>query len=140
MCSSWFRLAVPVLWWLPGVSVAAEPVAAKTTSVAGSAGTLISLGLGLLVVLAVIFASAWFVRRMSGLSGMNNQAMKVVSVMALGTRERIALIDVGGQQIVVGITPSAIRTLHVFDEPVVSTSDHESSAFAQRLQELVGKK
>ncbi len=135
------RRVVPALcWFLPGFVFAAEPVPEKATSVVGSSGSLISLGLGLLVVLAVIFACAWLVRRMNGLSGMNNQAMKVVSVMALGTRERIALIEVGGQQILIGITPTAIRTLHVFDEPVVSANDHQSSAFAQRLQGLIGKK
>ncbi|OEY67076.1 flagellar biosynthetic protein FliO [Marinobacter sp. X15-166B] len=133
-------LAMPVLWLGPHYGVSAQPAAAAPASVSGSAGSLVSLGLGLLVVLAVIFACAWFVRRMNGLSGMHNQSMKVVSVMALGARERIALIDVGGQQILVGITPSAIRTLHVFAEPVVNAGEFESSVFAQRLQGLIGKK
>ncbi|WP_404369352.1 flagellar biosynthetic protein FliO [Marinobacter sp.] len=102
--------------------------------------SLVTLGLGLLAVIAIIFGCAWIVRRMSGLSGMNNQAIKVVSVMALGARERIALIDVGGTQILVGITASAIRTLHVFDEPVVTPGDSGKSDFAQRLQGLIGGK
>lgn len=101
--------------------------------------SLVTLGLGLLAVLAVIVGCAWLIRRVNGLSGMNNQAIKVVSVMALGARERIALIEVGGTQILVGITASAIRTLHVFDEPVVSPEPGDRSDFARRLQGLIGK-
>ena len=46
-------------------------------------GSLASLSLGLIAVIALIFGCAWLVKRMSGLSGMNSQAMKVVSVMNL---------------------------------------------------------
>lgn len=126
-----------------GVFGALSPNAAVAEEVAnGRPDTLMSmatLGLGLLVVLALIFACAWLVRRMNGLTGMNNQSMKIVSVMALGTRERIALIDVAGTQILVGITPSAIRTLHVFDEPVVQPDDTSNSDFARRLQGMIGR-
>jgi flagellar protein FliO/FliZ len=102
-------------------------------------GTLLSLGLGLLAVVAVIYGCAWIIRRMNGMTGMNNNAIKVMSVMAIGTRERIALIEVGGQQILLGITPSAIRTLHVFDEPVVEAGVAGSGDFARRLQGMIGK-
>ncbi|MGF2685016.1 flagellar biosynthetic protein FliO [Marinobacter sp. DUT-3] len=101
--------------------------------------TMLSLGGGLLAVIAIIYGCAWIIRRMNGMTGMNNQAMKVVSVMALGARERIALIEVGGKQILVGITPSAIRTLHVFEEPVVTPGQGSSSEFARRLQGMIGK-
>ena len=102
-------------------------------------GTILSLGLGLVAVIAVIYGCAWIIRRMNGMTGMNNNAIKVVSVMAIGARERIALIEVGGQQILLGITPSAIRTLHVFDEPVVEAGSAGSSDFARRLQGMIGK-
>ena len=102
-------------------------------------GTIVSLGLGLVAVIAVIYGCAWIIRGMNGMTGMNSNAIKVVSVMAIGARERIALIEVGGQQILLGITPSAIRTLHVFDEPVVEAGSAGSSDFARRLQGMIGK-
>lgn len=102
-------------------------------------GTMVSLGLGLIAVIALIYGCAWLIRRMNGMTGMNNNAIKVVSVMALGARERLALIEVGDQQILLGVTPSAIRTLHVFDEPVVDASNPPSGEFARRLQGMIGK-
>lgn len=101
--------------------------------------TMVSLGLGLAAVIAIIYGCAWLIRRMNGMTGMNNNAIKVVSVMAIGARERLALIEVGGQQILLGITPSAIRTLHVFDEPVVDSANPPSGDFARRLQGMIGK-
>src|SRR6056297_1300530 len=102
-------------------------------------GTIVSLGLGLVAVIAVIYGCAWIIRRMNGMTGMNNNAIKVVSVLGIGARERIALIEVGGQQIPLGITPAAIRTLHVFEEPVVQAGSAGSSDFARRLQGMIGK-
>lgn len=125
-----------LLWTSAAVAQEAERPARDN---ADSLVSLVTLGLGLLAVLAVIFGCAWVIRRVNGLSGMNNQAIKVVAVMALGARERIALIEVGGTQILVGITASAIRTLHVFDEPVVNPQEGGNSDFARRLQGLMGK-
>ncbi len=126
---------------LAGAEESAGQTAAKPATGSGP-DTLISmatLGLGLLAVLALIMGCAWLVRRMNGLTGMNSNAMKVVSVMALGTRERIALVEVGDTQILVGITPSSIRTLHVFDELVVKPGEGSNTDFAKRLQGLMGR-
>ncbi len=131
-----FCLVCGLVLGQPALAATAEPgVSPAPTSLT----SLITVGVGLIAVLAIIFGCAWVVRRMNGLTGVNNQAMKVVAAMALGARERIALIDVGGTQILVGITPSAIRTLHVFDEPVVTPGDGGSSDFARRLQSMIGR-
>ena len=111
----------------------------KTVQGPDTVATMVSLGVGLVVVVAVIYGCAWIIRRMNGMTGMNNNAIRVISVMAVGTRERVVLIEVGGQQILLGITPSAIRTLHVFDEPVVDAGAPPSGDFARRLQDMIGK-
>lgn len=116
-----------------------ESPARETTSAPDTLVTMLTLGAGLLAVLALIFGCAWIVRRMGGMSGGNTRAIKVVSVMPMGTRERVALIEVGGTQILVGVTPSTIRTLHVFDEPVVSSEEPVSGDFARKLQGMIGK-
>lgn len=131
---------------VPGLLVLMLPLvatAAENEESSGNGGSqvisLVTLGLGLLAVIAIIFGCAWIVRRMTGMGGMNNKSIKVVSVMALGARERIALIEVGGTQILVGITATAIRTLHVFDEPVVTPEEDGDTDFSRRLQGLIGR-
>lgn len=123
---------------LPMTALAAG---AKASAIASPDTTkaMISMVLGLLAVLAIIFICAWLVKRMSGLQGANNSAMRVVSVIAVGPRERIALVDVGGTQVLVGITPQNIRRLHVFDEPVVETGRKGEGDFASRLQAMLAR-
>lgn len=134
------RVSALIVGLLPVLAMAeAAPAREETASAPDTLATMLSLGGGLLAVIAIIYGCAWIIRRMNGMTGMNNQAIKVVSVMALGARERIALIEVGGQQILVGITPSTIRTLQVFDEPVVTPDQTGSSEFARRLQGMIGK-
>ncbi|KAA1174786.1 flagellar biosynthetic protein FliO [Marinobacter salinexigens] len=132
-----------LLLWLPAGTVLAQEAkeAAESSAIKApdTVGTLVSLGVGLLAVIAIIYGCAWIIRRMSGMTGANNHAIKVVSVMALGARERIALIEVGGQQILLGITPTTIRTLQVFEEPVVEPGSAPSGDFARRLQGMIGK-
>ncbi|HEY9121143.1 MAG TPA: flagellar biosynthetic protein FliO [Marinobacter sp.] len=126
---------------VPALVTAQEkaPAGEDVVSAPDTLVTMLTLGVGLLAVLALIFGCAWIVRRMGGMSGGNTRAIKVVSVMPMGTRERIALIEVGGTQILVGVTPSTIRTLHVFDEPVVSAGEPVSGDFARKLQGMIGK-
>jgi len=139
--------AAPVFWLMAAFPAMAEPAASQAqaqlsgaTRTPDTLSTLVSLGLGLLAVIAIIYGCAWLIRRMTGMTGMNNSAIKVVSVMALGARERIAVVDVAGQQLLLGITPSTIRTLHVFDEPVVSVGGSAPSGeFARKLQSLMSK-
>ncbi|MEQ6886924.1 flagellar biosynthetic protein FliO [Salicola sp. Rm-C-2C1-2] len=102
--------------------------------------TALTLGVGLIVVLAVIIFSGWIARRVQGLGGVNTQALKVVAVLSVGQKERVALVEVAEKQILIGITPQSVRTLHVFDEPVVTASQPAgSSDFARKLQQVMGR-
>ncbi|MDX1589313.1 MAG: flagellar biosynthetic protein FliO [Oleiphilaceae bacterium] len=122
------------LLWLPTLVVAQE----KNGSGPDTVSTVMSLGLGLLVVVAAILLCAWLARRVQGLQGVNTQAMKVVAVLSVGQRERVVLVDVAGQQILLGITPQSVRTLHVFDHPVVSPRDGGGD-FASKLQAMLSR-
>ena len=119
-------------------SVAAEPdaMAPRTDSGWENLG---SISLGLLAVLAVIFLSAWLVRRLQGLQGPSSNAVKVLAVLPVGQRERVALLEVGNTQLLVGITAQSIRTLHVLDEPIVDGRPAPTGDFASRLQAMLSK-
>lgn len=69
-----------------------------------------------LVVVAFIFLMAWIMRRTGRLGGGNSQLIKIVSSMSLGMREKILLIEVGKENILIGVAPGQIRTLHVIQD------------------------
>jgi flagellar protein FliO/FliZ len=74
---------------------------------------------GLLLVVGTILALAWLSRRLGGALPGNGKIMKILAVLPLGTREKIVLVDVGGQQLILGVTPGQINTLQVFTQPIV---------------------
>jgi flagellar protein FliO/FliZ len=130
---------------LPGLVLAAEPVAnaaAAPTVNSGVAGQLTQLVLGLLLVLGLIFFLAWLLRRVqhAGPAG-KGQVIELIGSRALGPRDRLMLVQVGNEQILLGLSPGTITALHVLKEPVQVPSGTEKATpeFAQRLMELMGK-
>lgn len=73
---------------------------------------------GLLAVLVVIFMLAWLAKRLN-FGGMASQnVFKPIATLPLGTREKAILVEVGGQQMLLGVAPGRVSKLHVFDQPV----------------------
>ncbi|HAQ27901.1 flagellar biosynthetic protein FliO [Stutzerimonas nitrititolerans] len=118
-------------------------MAAETTASMSSAGMgaqLSKLLLGLLLVIGLIFLLAWLLRRVQQLHPRGAQVIKIVSTQALGPRERLVLVQVGGEQILLGLSAGRITPLHVLEEPVhLPDAEPATPEFAQRLMELLGK-
>lgn len=74
------------------------------------------LGLGLIV--ALLFGTAWFARKLSGGHKFGQGNMRVIGGVALGPRERLVLVEVGEHWLVIGIVPGQIRTLHTLPKGV----------------------
>lgn len=93
---------------------------------------------GLVLVLGLIFAIAWLMRRFGNQHLLGSQHIKVVAALSLGARERVVLVDVGGEQLLLGVAPGRISCLRSFAEPVVvKTAPTGSSDFAQKLKEML---
>lgn len=99
-----------------------QPVAAPSIG-----GTVLAL----LLVLGLILAMAWLLRRMPGNRFAGNAALRPVASLALGARERLMVVEVGGEQLLLGITASSIQLLHKLETPL--TGDSATSGFADLL-------
>jgi flagellar protein FliO/FliZ len=93
----------------------------------------IRMVLGLAVVLALLGATAWVSRRFRVGAGMRGGLIEVVSGLSLGARERVILIRVGGDQVLVGVSPSGMRTLHVLNQEPNDSRDHNAGDFSNYL-------
>ena len=144
-------IGVLLLWLLPFLGVAAEVVtnqaattAAATPEVAMPAGvftfaSVMQLIFGLFLVLLMIVASAWLVKRFGRLQGGYTEHLKVVGGLAIGARERIVLVQVGEQQILLGIAPGSIRTLHVLEEPIPITTRSAAEPLSEKFAAILNK-
>jgi len=98
----------------------AHPFAAPEALAAPVAGLsgLAEVTLALALVLGSIFALAWLVRRVRGLEARGAAALDVLGEVRLGTKERAVLIRVGATQLLLGVAPGRVNTLHVLAQPV----------------------
>ncbi|RMG55029.1 MAG: flagellar biosynthetic protein FliO [Gammaproteobacteria bacterium] len=134
------RCLPALLFLLPSLGMAAQAPAAEAGQGGFSgAGYLIQVSIGLLVVLGGIVALAWMMRRMGGFQHSAGGNLKVLEGLAIGPRERIVLLQCGSEQIVVGIAPGRVQTLHVLEQPVevAQSAPMATPAFARRLQEAL---
>ncbi|MBD3669923.1 MAG: flagellar biosynthetic protein FliO, partial [Gammaproteobacteria bacterium] len=92
------------------------------------------------VVLLIVFM-AWMLKRINGFSTSMSGELKVIAGLNLGQREKIVLLKVGDKQLLVGVTPHTISTLHVLDESIqVSESDTTGyQLFATKLKNAMNK-
>jgi flagellar protein FliO/FliZ len=105
----------------PAAPATSRPFAAPqavTTPTAPTAGGLAQVTFALLLVLVAIFAVAWVARRMRGFNNRVGDAIDVLADIPLGQKERAVLLKVGHKQILVGVAPGRVNTLHVLEEPL----------------------
>ena len=106
--------AVPSGVWAGAAGPAISPPAAV------SAIDIVNVGGGLAIVLLSVVVIAWLYGRVQGLRGSSGQLINVVASQALGPKERVLIVDVAGQQLVLGVTAAGMRTLHVLESPIES--------------------
>jgi flagellar protein FliO/FliZ len=124
------------------VSFAAETsenVSAKTlTTPPLSSSALIETFLGLLLVLAIIVILAWLIKRTNRFQTTANGEMKIIAGLALGPRERAVLLQVGEQQILLGVTSQQVQTLHILEIPIeTAQTTLKPIDFADKFQQIL---
>lgn len=101
---------------------AAQPVA--TTPGIGR------VALSLLLVMALLFGIAWLVKRLSVLGIGHSPRIRQLASLSLGARERAVLIEFDGRELLLGVAPGNVRTLHVGDrrDPSVDRQPTDATA------------
>ena len=95
---------------------------------------------GLILVVAVIFILAWLVKRLNLTQHSQNGLLRIVAGVAVGTKDRIVLLQVGEEQILLGLSPGRIEKLHTLSDPIViEENTHPGTPFAQKLNKLMSK-
>ncbi|MFZ6644662.1 flagellar biosynthetic protein FliO [Undibacterium sp. TJN25] len=105
------RLLFPALFiFSTGTAFAAEQAAASQAAVSPTTG-LLQIFLGLIAVLALMAVAAWSFKKIGPAVSGNKVPVKVVGGVSVGNRERIMVVEVADQWIVVGVTATQINTL-----------------------------
>jgi flagellar protein FliO/FliZ len=103
--------AMPALADTPATGVATGGLAAGDI-----ASATLRMVAGLVIVLGLLAATAWVSKRFRAGSSSRGGAIEILTGLSLGNRERVVLLKVGSDQVLVGISPSGLRTLHVIGQ------------------------
>jgi flagellar biosynthetic protein FliO len=101
-----------------GMFAAPQATPAAHPSAIGGLG---EVAFALILVLAAIFVTAWLLRRMRIVGNRVGGAIDVLANVQLGQKERAVLLKVGSTQILLGVAPGQVSTLHVLTEPLEVT-------------------
>ena len=103
--------------WL-AIAVPAARQAGQVGSQAPASPGLFGAVFALLLVLGLIVGLGWLLKRMPGSGFRPAAGLKLVASLALGAKERVVVVEVNGQQLLLGVTAGGIATLHTLPEPL----------------------
>lgn len=126
------------------VQAADKPLAPSPVGFAREAmggGFMVQFFAGLLLVLVCVIVLAWMMRRFGRLQSSANGALQMVDGIALSTRERLVLVQVGEVQVLLGVAPGRVEAVHVLEQPVATGKQDSpvSGTFAARFRDALGK-
>ncbi|CDT08232.1 flagellar biosynthetic protein FliO [Vibrio coralliirubri] len=113
---------------VPSIAFAATPPSLDLATTFGS----------LIFVIAFILFIAWLLKRMQVPAMSNQQGLAIVRQIPVGTKERIAIVQAGDEQFLVGITTQSIQLISKLDKPLTQEM-LEKSTFSSQLSQLIKK-
>ncbi|HEC06764.1 MAG TPA: flagellar biosynthetic protein FliO [Thiolapillus brandeum] len=141
MISLHSRMLLSLLLIAPvaGSATAADPLSGTSLRTDLGAQLVQVLG-GLGVVLAMVLLLAWLTKRFSQSRLSGAHGLRLLGGISLGAKERIVLVQAGDVQLLVGVAPGRLQTLHVLEEPIQLQDSKEAAddeGFGQKLGKLL---
>ncbi|MCF6234857.1 MAG: flagellar biosynthetic protein FliO [Gammaproteobacteria bacterium] len=127
--------------FLPSLLLAADEIPLeKTLQSPLNTESMVSVIGSLFLIVILILVAAWLFKRFGQLQSIPHNELKMLASLSTGQRERIVLLQVGGKQLLVGVTQGSIRTLYELENPIqTQKSDSEKSSFVERLAAAMKK-
>ena len=132
-----FLLAFLALTAVPAVAQEAVPAVSPSSLFTGD--YLLQVIGSFVVVILLLIGVLVLLRRFNGVSSQMSGNMRVISSVGVGQRERVVLVQVGEEQILVGVGPGNVRKIHAFNEPVVEPSASTTPSFSDVWKVAMGK-
>jgi flagellar protein FliO/FliZ len=99
---------------------------------------------GLALVVVMILASLWLLKKISAPRGATAGLLKVVAGTAVGPRERVVLIEIGDDWLVLGVAPGRVNALHKLPRQIqpnaASATPGPATDFRARLRSMMERR
>lgn len=128
MVKKWFLtilLSTPSVLFAEVQDIASSKAVAPTASTASLMPTsdLMGMVLMMMLVVAVLLLASWLLKRSKLLSAPSQAGVKVIAQLPISVKEKLLVITVGGENLLVACAPGGISTLHVWADDKESGSE-----------------
>ncbi|TNH83793.1 flagellar biosynthetic protein FliO [Aeromonas sobria] len=106
------------------------------TAASANAPNLSSWLLSSLMVIGLILVLGFLLKKSKLATAMGGGQMRVIASLPVGYKEKLLVVKVGEQQLLVGVTPQQVNFLCRLEEPL---DENQPQAFSQQLGKLMGK-
>ena len=124
------------------LKVFAETAPIPTGSVI-AAESMTKMIFSLLLVLVIIIAIAWLLKRFAIIPTTTTGPIKIVSAASVGQRERVVIVEVGDTWLVLGVAPGKVNTLHSMEKSTSNSNDKTlkiaGGQFSEELDKSISK-
>jgi len=96
---------------------------------------------GMAIVIGAIIVILWLLKKLGRMTMTANNQIQVLGGVSLGAREKLVLVQIGEKQIVIGVAPGSVRTLHVLDQVIKidESTDSFSKVFSEKIKKVVSR-
>ena len=94
---------------------------------------------GLTLVVVAIFAVTWLIKRMNYAGHQVSNFMKIKGSLYLSPKEKLVLVDIAGEQVVIGVAPGVISHIKTLSEPIENncSAPKLSSVFSEKFNTFI---
>lgn len=93
--------------------------------------------IALVFVVLLIFLIAWFLKRV-GYSGMQaHPLMTVKASLPLSTKEKLLIVEIGEEQVVIGVAPGFVGHIKSLDAPLDFSHTKNNESFSAAFNQLI---
>jgi len=108
------------------------------------AESLIQVFIALILVILVIFALSFVLKKFNMLPGGSSGFIKIIDGISLGSKDRLLLIQVGDEQILISASPGCVNKVHkltasIESEIISAAENPERSGFSSMLDLLISR-
>jgi len=100
---------------------------------------LLKMTLALALVLGLLWAFTTLLKRFQSPSFQAKSGLQLISSYSLGQREKLVVMQVGEEQLLLGVTSSAISKLHVLPVPLNLENTSDTRSFKKTLNAALNR-
>lgn len=102
-------------------------------------GSIFQVIAALLLIIILIISLSWLYKKYGNNYSMNNKNLKVISALSLGGKEKVVLLQVGEEQILLGISPGFVRKVHCLESLIRNDTEENNNTFISNLNNEIRK-